>query len=521
MQTPPLQTAKRSKSTSATVSNVNVTPQRASVSHSHGPITARSVSHRPSPLSLSQNNIVASPITPTMKSPTITKVPSSPLAAPPVLASRSSDSNLTRTDSQSEGTPLSPLSIHHPSSPVVPKNEVPYEPPSGPSAPARHLRHSRSSISHKASNLRDLSPQSRGSMQGRRSGDTDISHYSDARSLVSPTFSPPLSTVPLGRSGSLRSKLSLPTLRIRSSSDRPPEDMRSPTSSLSPSEEQRTVQVKDMDFELVQPTTALSPSTDDISQPLPSPVRADHSSFLRAGSPALSTLSASTSRSKPNSMLTASPVMQANKNLEGSDIEAHRQRELKWISSMSSIPASQARKSKKIRKLLQDGVPSSVRYLVWAHLTDSRSKRVDKIYDQLGKRERVAASPSIERDIQEYIIEHPGLSSQSLNNLLQAYLIMVPDVQYNNGLTCIAGCLLQLSPEEDAFWTFISLMDTHIRPYFSSNAVQLEVDAILFGKAAEAHDSIAAKRVFVDMAIHPVQLCRSWYVTQSSSFFLS
>lgn len=59
-------------------------------------------------------------------------------------------------------------------------------------------------------------------------------------------------------------------------------------------------------------------------------------------------------------------------------------------------------------------------------------------------------------------------------------------------------------------------MDTHIHPYFSSNAVQLEVDIILFGKAAEAHDSIAAKRVFVDMAIHPVQLCRLWYVIRRS-----
>ena len=154
----------------------------------------------------------------------------------------------------------------------------------------------------------------------------------------------------------------------------------------------------------------------------------------------------------------------------------------------------------------------AVRYLVWAHLADSRSKRVDKIYDQLGKRERVAASPIIERDVQQYTVGHPGVQEQSLNNLLQAYLIMVPDVQYTRGLAGIAGCLLQLSPEEDAFWTFISLMDTHIRPYFSSNAVQLEVDAVLFGKAAEAHDSIAAKRVFADLAIHPVQLCRSWCV---------
>ena len=241
---------------------------------------------------------------------------------------------LTSAETQSESAPSSPVSIRQPRSPVISRTEAvtttTTEPTPEPSAPTRHLRHSRSSISHKGSTTRDLSPQSRGSMQGRRSGDTDISHYSDARSVVSPAFSPPLSTVPLGRSGSLRSKLSLPTLRIRSS-DRPPEDIRSPTASLTPSEEQRTVQVKDMDFELVQPTNALSPSNDDIVPPLPSPVRADHSAFLRAGSPALSTLSVSTSRSRKTSTLTGSPVMQANKSLEGNDIEAHRRRELKWI----------------------------------------------------------------------------------------------------------------------------------------------------------------------------------------------
>ncbi|KDQ23018.1 hypothetical protein PLEOSDRAFT_12439, partial [Pleurotus ostreatus PC15] len=50
-------------------------------------------------------------------------------------------------------------------------------------------------------------------------------------------------------------------------------------------------------------------------------------------------------------------------------MEGHRQRELRWIALMSSVPASQARKSKKVKKLLIEGVPSSVRYLVWIHLT--------------------------------------------------------------------------------------------------------------------------------------------------------
>ena len=37
-----------------------------------------------------------------------------------------------------------------------------------------------------------------------------------------------------------------------------------------------------------------------------------------------------------------------------------------------TVPPSQARKNKKVRKLLQEGVPSSVHYLIWCYLTDSK-----------------------------------------------------------------------------------------------------------------------------------------------------
>ena len=82
------------------------------------------------------------------------------------------------------------------------------------------------------------------------------------------------------------------------------------------------------------------------------------------------------------------------------------------------------------------------------------------------------------------------------------------------GIAIIAGQLLQHSPEEDAFWIFISLMDTHLRPYFSSNATQMDVDAFLFQKAVEAADPSVAKKLFVDMAIPAIRICRPWYVTR-------
>lgn len=78
-------------------------------------------------------------------------------------------------------------------------------------------------------------------------------------------------------------------------------------------------------------------------------------------------------------------------------------------------------------------------------------------------------------------------------------------------MTVIAGHLLLQSPEEDAFWTFVSLMDVHLRPYFSASAGQMEADAILFGKAVESMDSALAKKLFVEMDIPPASLCRPWF----------
>lgn len=102
---------------------------------------------------------------------------------------------------------------------------------------------------------------------------------------------------------------------------------------------------------------------------------------------------------------------------------------------MSSVPASQARKNKKAKKLRVEGVPSSMRYLVRIHLTDGKAKNVPKVYEQLVKRGHVPSYKEIERDVQAYIRENsqPPTMRESMMALLEAYLTMVPDVQYSRG----------------------------------------------------------------------------------------
>ena len=187
--------------------------------------------------------------------------------------------------------------------------------------------------------------------------------------------------------------------------------------------------------------------------------------------------------------------------------EAHRARESKWIAMMS-----QSRKNKKVRKLIAEGVPSSVRYPVWSFLTDAKAKCVPGVYEQLCSRGRVGCSEVMERDIQRCFTDQPHLMGKKgpVQTVLQAYLTMVPDVSYSMALTLIAGQLLLLAPEEDAFWILVSLMDTHLRSFFSPASNQLDVDAMLFIEALESNDRDLVKRL-PGPDLHTV--CTAWFTT--------
>lgn len=112
------------------------------------------------------------------------------------------------------------------------------------------------------------------------------------------------------------------------------------------------------------------------------------------------------------------------------------------MSLLSSSPPSQARKTKKVRKLLLDGVPSSVRYLVWSHLTDGKARCVPGVYEQLYKRGKVPLTEEIEKNVEKgpWFAREEQSQLRTLAEagggvvqLLQAYLNMVPDIQYMPG----------------------------------------------------------------------------------------
>ena len=233
---------------------------------------------------------------------------------------------------------------------------------------------------------------------------------------------------PLTHEVPLRGKLSLPVLRNKAATRSKLDDTISVTSS-SGNHESETVQVQDMDFELVKPAlpqVSLGRSSQDSSY---TGHDADTPSMMQGDTMSMHS-NAPRSPMIPDAISSEVPPTESS-----TSIDAHRQREVKWMALLPVVPPSQARKNKKVKRLLLEGVPSSVRYLVWCHLTDSKARAIPGVYVQLGRRPRVAAFSDIEKDAKMYFPEQPQLhpSDGPLASLLQAYLSMVPDIQYSSG----------------------------------------------------------------------------------------
>lgn len=282
------------------------------------------------------------------------------------------------------------------------------------------------------------------------------------------SISSKISTGPgIVRQTSLRTKLSLPTLRRHRSREDDTVGLydRNQLDANGRLESERTclqgrdwwkdvVQVQDTEFELVRPNLVQLQSqqqTSDDSTPVRPEgsveSRTDSGGLLRPESPISLNSSAPRSPIFDNQVSTGISVTSTDSGTSSltqssESVEAHRQRELKWISLMSSAPASLSRKSKKVKKLLVEGVPSSVRYLIWSYLTDGKGRAVKGVYEQLCKRGVVQRTRDITADADRLFgIYRDG---ETVNDgtrylhatrgavviLLQAYFSMVPDVQY-------------------------------------------------------------------------------------------
>ncbi|KAH7917751.1 hypothetical protein BV22DRAFT_1135151 [Leucogyrophana mollusca] len=195
----------------------------------------------------------------------------------------------------------------------------------------------------------------------------------------------------------LRGKLSLPALRVKGSTN----GARASLAGARGSVENETVQVQDMDFELVRPTlpqtSARTSQESSLATRDPSildSTKLDSPGLLQGGDGASMVSQTGSPSALTDASAPAAPVPHSP-----SSMDAHRQRELKWMGLLPTTPPAQTRKSKKVKGLLLDGVLSNVRYLVWCHPTDSKARALLGLYAQPGKRSPVLAFADIKGNV--------------------------------------------------------------------------------------------------------------------------
>ncbi|KAF8681208.1 hypothetical protein RHS04_03261 [Rhizoctonia solani] len=445
---------------------------------------------------------------------------------------------------QGQSTPIKPLTgadtpLRSPvSPPTSPLKQVPPPLPNAPSSgssksPFRGLRQVASNTMMRVGLQGSIS-----SMPTRQSSDNlhhspvdsqrkpseDMPRQNSSVTNISSPTSPSIS--PMASSHvSLNSKISSTGLRLaganRPATDTPTTPL-SPIASVEPTEE--TVHYNDMDFDMVKPmrsrVSTVRTSEDGRQSISRSSQHSDHPRGHQDDGHEHSPTSPIVSLPPNQTHVPSTPVLTAkagsHNSLTTSDsIAAHISREQRWISTMQVVPSPSVRRNKKIKKILLEGVPASVRGVVWLYLTDSKARRMVGVYSQLAKRGKVPATPEIIKDAELCFVAQPHLQSPSgpVVSILQAYLTMVPDVTYHQGLCQVAGNLLMHSPEEDAFWTFVALMDKYLRGYCAVNSLQMEADSVFFAKTLESNDPQLATKLFRDLGLLAGDFCKPWILS--------
>jgi hypothetical protein len=128
------------------------------------------------------------------------------------------------------------------------------------------------------------------------------------------------------------------------------------------------------------------------------------------------------------------------------------------------------RKPGKLRARIRAGIPEPVRGFVWKLMAAGRAPedfRREGLYASLVIKEdgpHAKSFSQIDKDVPRTMTEHIYFRSEgkegqaALTRLLRAYAALNPELGYTQGMSSYAAVLLLYMTEEDAFWTFATLM---------------------------------------------------------------
>ncbi|KAB5595096.1 GTPase-activating protein GYP5 [Ceratobasidium theobromae] len=178
-------------------------------------------------------------------------------------------------------------------------------------------------------------------------------------------------------------------------------------------------------------------------------------------------------------------------------------------------------KPTELARAIENGIPASLRGMMWQLMSASKDATLEKVYSDLLKK-TTPHEKSILRDLgrtfpnHEFFNDGAGVGQENLFNVLKAYSLYDPEVGYCQGLAFIVAALLLNMPDEEAFCVLCRLMHSYdLRGHFLPDMPGLQLRLYQFDRLVE--DVLPVLNIhFVRQGIKSSMYCSQWFLTMFS-----
>lgn len=135
-----------------------------------------------------------------------------------------------------------------------------------------------------------------------------------------------------------------------------------------------------------------------------------------------------------------------------------------------------------LKKLIHGGVPAEYRGAVWYVFSGGAERALKSPirYSELRNKYSKKFRDQIELDLHRTFPNHNFFSLfdglDSLARVLNAYALYNQGTGYCQGMNFLAGFLLLVMEEEQAFWTLSAIVEEYLKDYFSESMIGLLID---------------------------------------------
>ncbi|KAI9503422.1 rab-GTPase-TBC domain-containing protein [Coemansia spiralis] len=191
--------------------------------------------------------------------------------------------------------------------------------------------------------------------------------------------------------------------------------------------------------------------------------------------------------------------------------------EAKWQTLLGAFDAATLRGSRKVKRLVQTGVPESVRPRFYYLMTGAAALERAGEYQRLGSLGAQPIFDIIERDISRCYPDHTlfvdGPGQRQLRRVLRAYAQYNPQIGYCQGMGRLVGLFLITGlTEERAFWALAAVVHNYIPRYYMPDLGGLKQHTQVFERLL-AERNPRLHRHLVEQGCDALMYATPWFMT--------